>query len=197
MALPIHSDREFGETLIDKASKGDLEAFNEIVLCFQHMAYSHAYALSGDPDAADDITQESFIKAYRNINGFRGRSFRAWLLRIVTNTFYDQWRKSRKFSVLSLTFTDSNGNEIDSPAWLVDPTESIQTTVEKNEDVNRLYHVLDEMPVAYRSAITLVDLFEIDYKEAANILNIPLGTVKSRLARARLQIKEMLLTDRG
>ena len=197
MALPIHSDREFGETLIDKASKGDLEAFNEIVLCYQHLAYNHAYALAGDADTADDITQESFIKAYRNINGFRGGSFRTWLLRIVTNTFYDQWRKSRKFSVLSLTFTDSNGNEIDSPAWLIDPTESIQATVEKDEDIKRLYHVLDEMPVGYRSVITLVDLFEIDYKEAAKILKIPLGTIKSRLARARLQMKEMLLTDRG
>lgn len=178
------------EMLIDKASKGDLDAFNQLVLNYQNMAYYHALALLGDSDHAEDITQESFIKAFRNINRFRGGSFRAWLFRIVTNTSYDMLRRSKQHMIQPLYTENENGEEIESPGWLVDPTDSIQMIVEQSEVSRHLHHALNELPEAYRSVITLIDLNEFDYEEAAYILKVPLGTVKSRLARARLQTRE-------
>lgn len=180
------------EVLISKASGGDLEAFNQLVLNYQNIAYHHAYALLGEPALSDDATQESFIKAFQNINRFRGGSFRAWLLKIVTNSAYDILRQSRRHPAQPLLPENEDGEEIDSPAWLADPATSVQKTVEQNEDSKRLYQMLDELPNAYRSVITLIDIYELDYTEAAKILKVPLGTVKSRLARARLQMKEKL-----
>lgn len=180
------------EELVKSASAGDLDAFNQLVLWYQNLAYNHAQALLGDPSLAEDATQESFIKAFQALNTFRGGSFRAWLLRIVTNTCYDLLRRSKKHPIQPLIPEDDNGDEIESPSWIADPTVSIQATVEQKEAADRLYEMLDELPDVYRSAITLVDLYELDYDEAARALKVPVGTIKSRLARARLQMKVKL-----
>ena len=189
----LGSDAE--KLLVDKASGGDLEAFNQLVLMYQNMAYHHAYSLLGDPALSEDATQESFIKAFENIAGFRGGSFRAWLLKIVTNSAYDLLRRARRHPTQPLFPEDDDGEEIESPAWLADPAPSVQATVEQSEQASRLYQLLDELPDVYRSVLTLIDIYELDYTEAARILNVPLGTVKSRLARARLQLQERLETD--
>lgn len=180
------------EKLIADASRGDLLAFNELVLIYQNMAFHHAYALLGDPAAAEDATQESFIKAFQAINRFRGGSFRSWLFKIVTNTSYDMLRRAGRYSSQSLFPEDKNGEEIESPSWISDPSASVQEAVERSESAKELYSKLDELPAVYRSVLTLVDLYEMDYEEAARALNVPLGTIKSRLARARLQMKEKL-----
>ncbi len=184
------------EELVGMASNGDLDAFNELVLSYQNMAYNYAYALLGDPASADDATQESFIKAFQNLGRFRGGSFRAWLLRIVTNTSYDLLRQSKRRQIQPLFPENEDGEEVESPAWLVDPSASVQAVVEQMEDSTRLYRALDELPAVYRSVITLVDLDELDYAEAAEVLKVPLGTVKSRLARARLQMQQILKGSR-
>jgi RNA polymerase sigma-70 factor, ECF subfamily len=180
------------EKLIENAARGDLQAFNELVLIHQNMAFHHAYSLLGDPAAAEDAAQESFIKAFQAVNRFRGGSFRSWLLRIVTNTAYDMLRQSARHSAQPLFPEDENGEEIESPAWTSDPTASVQEAVERDETAKEIYSKLEELPVAYRSVLTLVDLYEMDYEEAAQTLNVPLGTVKSRLARARLQMQQKL-----
>jgi len=182
--------------LIVMASKGDLDAFNQLVLNYQDMVYNHAYALVGDPDRADDIAQESFIKAFRNIRRFRGGSFRSWLLRIVTNTFYDLLRRLRVQREQPLFPMDANNDEME-PAWLADPTVSVEAIVERNENEVRIHQILDELPTKYRSVLTLIDLYEYQYEEAARILQVPVGTIKSRLARARLQMKRKLREDCG
>jgi len=181
--------------MIAMATKGDLNAFNQLVLNYQSMTYNYAHTLVGDPAWAEDITQDSFIKAFRNISGFHGGSFRAWLLRIVKNTSYDLLRHIKAHPEQPLCPVNSYDEEVDSASWLIEPATSVETTVEQNEEVKRLYQILDELPIAYRNAITLVDVFEHDYKEAARIMQVPLGTMKSRLARARWQIKEKLLED--
>jgi RNA polymerase sigma-70 factor (ECF subfamily) len=180
------------ETMIAAASRGDLEAFNQLVLAHQDMAYQHAHAMLGDPASAEDAAQESFIKAFQNISGFRGGSFRGWLLKIVTNAAYDQMRRSHRRPTQPLFPEDENGEEVESPAWLADPNASVQRTVEENEEAQQLYQLLDELPEVYRSALTLVDLYDLDYQEAAEALKVPIGTVKSRLARARLQMRKQL-----
>ena len=178
--------------LVSKVSNGDLDAFNQLVLAYQNMAYNLAYTLLGDPDSAEDATQESFIKAFQNIGRFRGGSFRAWLLRIVANTSYDLLRRSKRSFIQPLFPENEDGEEVESPAWLVDSSASVQAVVEQMEDSTRIYRALDELPEVYRSVITLVDLYELDYGEAAKVLKVPLGTVKSRLARARLQMQHKL-----
>ena len=192
MRTKIQSSAMTEEILIKRASSGDLEAFNQLVLNYQDMAYSQAYALMGDPDSASDATQEAFIKAFQAINGFRGGSFRGWLFKIVTNSVYDILRRARRHPSQPLFPEDEHGEEIESAPWLVEPSASVQDEVEQREFSNDLYKMLDELPAAYRSVITLVDINEIDYAEAAQVLSVPIGTVKSRLARARLQLQKKL-----
>jgi RNA polymerase sigma-70 factor, ECF subfamily len=180
------------DALAKMASNGDLDAFNQLVLSYQNMAYNLANSLLGDPALADDATQESFIKVFQSMHMFRGGSFRAWLLRIVTNTCYDLLRRSQRHPMQPLIPEDDNGEEMDTPSWLADPAASVQEAVERKEDADQLYRLLDELPDVYRSAITLIDLYELNYSEAATVLKVPVGTVKSRLARARLQVKKKL-----
>lgn len=176
--------------VIKKASRGDLDAFNHLVLAHQDLVYGHTFALLKDHDTAEDAAQESFIKAFQHIADFRGGSFRAWLLKIATNTAYDVLRRSRRRSTISLFPEDEYGVEKESPAWLADPDKSAETKVEQNEAAQELHRMLDELPGPFRSVITLVDVYEFDYAEAAKMLGVPIGTVKSRLARARLQMQE-------
>jgi RNA polymerase sigma-70 factor (ECF subfamily) len=187
--IPLPSSETF---LVSKAVQGDLDAFNQLVLKYQNLAYNHAYALLGDPATAEDVTQDSFIRAFQNISSFRGGSFRAWLLKIVTNTFYDFIRRTKRHPTEPLFPETEYGDEIESPTWLADPSPSIEATLEEKEFSDGIYQMLDELPHIYRSVITLVDLYELDYSEVAGILKVPMGTIKSRLARARLQMQKKL-----
>lgn len=185
------------EVLVKQATHGNLEAFNQLVLTYQNMVYSHAYAMLGDGALAEDATQESFIKAFQGMNKFRGGSFRGWLLKIATNSTYDMLRRSGRHPTQPLFPEDENGEEIESVSWMADPGPSVQSTVEQNELSKDIYKALDELPDVYRSVVTLIDLHELDYAEAAQALNVPIGTVKSRLARARIQIKDKLKSKIG
>lgn len=180
------------QTILLHASAGDLEAYNQLVSRYENLAYRHAYALLGNPDLAADATQESFIKAFQAINTFRGGSFRGWLLRIVTNSAYDLFRRFRRHPTQTLFPEGEDGEEIESPSWIADPAASVQATVEQNEFTRDIYRTLAELPDIYRIVLTLVDVHELDYQEAAQALNVPVGTVKSRLARARLRMKQRL-----
>ena len=177
---------------IGQASDGDLDAFNQLVLAYQDMAYRHAYALLGDPALAEDATQESFIKAFQAIGRFRGGSFRGWLLKIVTNSAYDLIRRDRKHPAQPLYPEDDNGEEVESAAWLADPAASVQEAVEQKDLTRDLNFLLNKLPAVYRDVLLLIDVQELDYTEAAQALNVPIGTVKSRLARARLQMQKKL-----
>jgi RNA polymerase sigma-70 factor (ECF subfamily) len=184
-------------SLIEEATRGDLDAFNQLVLEYQSLAYNHAHALLGDRASAEDATQESFIRAFQNLNSFRGGSFRAWLLKIVTNMSYDFMRRTKRHPTEPLFPEDEYGEEMESPTWLADTNPSVEAALEEKQFSDGLYKILDELPDVYRSVITLVDLYELDYSEAAEILKVPIGTVKSRVARARLQMKERLQGSPG
>ena len=175
-----------------KASKMDLDAFNLLVLKYQDLIYNHAHALLGDHYEAEDATQESFIKAFRHIGNFRGGAFRPWILKITTNTCYDKLRKSKRITQSALFVENEYGEEQDSPFWIADPTASVQITIEQKELSKNLHNMIDELPSNYRSALTLVDVYEMDYATAAQILKVPLGTLKSRLTRARFLMRNKL-----
>lgn len=180
------------QVLAARASAGDLEAFNELVLASQDMAFRHAVALLGDPDLAEDATQEGFVKAYQAIRGYRGGSFRAWLLKIITNTAYDLTRRLKRHPAEPLFPEDDYGQEMEAPAWIADPSASVESEVESRELSELVRSSLDALPRIYREVITLVDINEMDYAEAAQALGVPIGTVRSRLARARLQMSGAL-----
>ncbi len=180
------------ETWIQQAARGDLDAFNELVLLYQETAYNHAVMLLSDPDQAEDAVQESFIKAFHGISHFRKGNFRAWLLRIVTNNCYDMLRKAHRHPTQALYPEVEDGEEFESPAWIADPAPSIQAQVEQKEESIRLYRAMNQLPGAYRSVLALVEMYGMDYSEVAVVMDIPLGTVKSRLARARMQMREKL-----
>lgn len=189
MKIQSHLQKD-EETLVMAASNGDLDAFNQLVLAHQNLAYQHAYSLLGDQASAEDITQDSFIKAFQGLSGFRGGSFRSWLLRIVTNSAYDILRRSQRHPMQPLFPEDDDGEELESAPWLADPNASIQEAMEHKELSEEVRGLLEQLPEAYRNVLILVDLYQFDYVEAAETLRIPVGTVKSRLARARLQMRE-------
>ncbi len=178
--------------LIQEACNGDLDAFNRLVMAYQDIVYNQAYRMMGEPDTAADAAQEAFISAYRSLRSYRGGSFRAWLLRIVTNACYDELRRRRRHPTLSLEPVDEEGDEIESPRWMTDPGEKPEETAERAELAQAIQHCLDGLPDEFRSVVLMIDVQGLDYIEAAQAVGKPLGTVKSRLARARLKLRDCL-----
>ncbi|MCL4824461.1 MAG: sigma-70 family RNA polymerase sigma factor, partial [Anaerolineales bacterium] len=107
--------------LIFDAQRGDLDSFNTLVLHYQDMVFNAALRILGDEDAAADASQEAFISAFRSVNSYRGGSFKAWLLRIVTNACYDELRRQKRRPTTPLEPETEDGEEMDSPRWLADP----------------------------------------------------------------------------
>jgi RNA polymerase sigma-70 factor (ECF subfamily) len=175
------------------AQKGDLDAFNRLVLKYQDMAFNVAYRILSDPAAAEDATQDAFLAAYTKIKTFRGGSFRSWMMRIVTNTCYDELRRQKRRPTTPLEpINPVNGEEIDSPAWLIDTANSPEEEAELSELDRAVQHCLDGLHENFRVVVILVDIQGFDYQETAEAVKTPLGTIKSRLARGRSQMQECL-----
>lgn len=171
--------------LIQNAMKGDLEAFNRLVLAYQNLVYNQAYRMMGEKEAAADATQTAFISAYKKINGFRGGSFRAWLLRIVTNACYDELRRRSAHPSIPLEPIGEYGEENEYPSWMADDDLYPEEHVEQRELAETIQRCLEKLSPEYRAVLVLVDLQGLSYAEAAEALGKPIGTVKSRLARGR------------
>ncbi len=178
--------------LIRAALLGDLEAFNRLVLAYQDMVYTQAFRMMGEEESAEDATQDAFILAFRRLSSYRGGSFKAWLLRIVTNLCYDELRRRKRRPTTPLEPMDNREEEIESPRWLADNAPSPEENVERRELARLLQCCLESLPAEFRAAVTLVDIQGLDYEEAAQALGKPLGTVKSRLARGRARMRECL-----
>ena len=178
--------------LISDARQGDLNAFNRLILAYQDLVYAQAYRMMGEAEAAEDATQEAFISAFRSIRSYRGGSFRAWLLRIVTNACYDELRRRKRRPTTPLEPMDAEDEEIESPHWLADPSESPEDRTDRLELDQAIQNCLEDLPPDFRSVVVLVDIQGFDYIEAAEVINKPVGTVKSRLSRARLRLRDCL-----
>ncbi len=177
---------------IARALEGDLEAFNQLVLAYQDSAYNLAYRMLNDPDAAADVTQTAFIAAYRSLKTYRGGSFRAWVLRMVTNACYDELRRRKRRPTVALEPLNRDEEEIESPTWLMDDHLSPEEMVQLREVENAITHCLQDLPEDFRAVVIMVDVEGYDYAEVAQALGKPLGTIKSRLARARLRLRDCL-----
>jgi RNA polymerase sigma-70 factor (ECF subfamily) len=178
--------------LIRSAQHGDLEAFNRLVLAYQDALYNTALRILGDEDLAADATQDAFLSAFRGLNGFRGGSFRAWLLRTVTNACYDELRRRRRRPTTPLEPVNDEQEEVESPRWMADPDASPERELDQAELEHAIQHCLERLPAEFRAVVVLADIQGLDYSEVARAVRTPLGTVKSRLARARLRLRECL-----
>ena len=178
--------------LISAAQNGDLTAFNRLVLAYQDLIFSLTYRMMGEVDSAEDATQDAFLSAYRNLRSYRGGSFKAWLMRIATNACYDELRRRQRRPTIPLEPVNEDDEEIESPTWIADPSETPEQAAERQELNRAIQYCLEGLPPDFRSVVILVDVQGLDYDEAAQAINKPVGTVKSRLARARQRLRDCL-----
>ncbi len=178
--------------LITSAQRGDLDAFNTLVLAYQDMLFNTALRILGDDELAADATQDAFLSAFRGLNTYRGGSFKAWLLRTVTNTCYDELRRHKRRPTVPLEPDSADGEEMDTPRWLADPALTPEQSAEAVELEHAIQHCLDNLPLEFRTVVVMADLQGLDYSDVAVAVRAPLGTIKSRLARARLRLRECL-----
>jgi RNA polymerase sigma factor (sigma-70 family) len=179
------------EALLQTARCGDLEAFNSLVLLHQERVYNLAYRILGDEAAAADATQDAFILAYRHIGRFEQGSFFAWLYRIATNVCYDAVRYQKRRPALSFTQLSGDADdehEFDLPANEDGPEMMIQ----RRELVRLLQQHIAALPIEQRMVLVLSDVQGLSDKEIAVITRTNIGTVKSRLSRARAKMRRSL-----
>ncbi len=179
--------------MIASASRGDTRAFNQLVAHHQDMVYNLAYRILTDPEAAADASQDAFLSAFQAIAKFKGGSFKAWLLRIVTNACYDQLRlrKRRPTSSLEAVYTDT-----DHSSHFVNGGESPEERTLRHELGQTIQNGIGGLTFDQRVTLVLSDVQGMSYREIAEATGVSVGTVKSRLSRARAGLRDYLL-DQG
>jgi RNA polymerase sigma-70 factor (ECF subfamily) len=220
MDLPqggVPSSANADADLLRKAQFGDRAAFGQIVLRFQDRLYNSILRLVGDPEEARDLTQETFTRALVKIESFRGEAGPyTWLFRIAVNLAISQLRKETRHRVFSLDSSAGNGQasrgggsggagsrggasrrDDDQAASLVDRIadtrgESPAAMVETKERSQQVLAALGRIDAEYRAVLIMRDVEGFDYQQMAEVLGLPLGTLKSRLFRARLALRDEL-----
>lgn len=180
------------QALISDAQAGSLDAFNTLILHYQDSVFNSALRILGDEDQAADAAQDTFISAFKAIKSFRGGSFKAWLMRTVTNACYDELRRKKRRPTTPLEPNTDDGEEMDTPRWLADPSMTPDQVAEAYEVEHAIQHCLDNLPLEFKTVVVMADIQGMDYTEVASAIRVPLGTIKSRLARARLRLRECL-----
>jgi RNA polymerase sigma-70 factor (ECF subfamily) len=178
------------QQLIGRAAAGDLEAFNQLVLTYQNLAYSVAYRTLQDQEAAADAVQESLIKAFRSLGSFQGGSFKSWIIRIVVNTCYDSLRSRRRRPTDSI---DDFADDGDYAPQLEDPAERPEAYAQRMELSTLIEQGIQGLPPDQRLALTLCDVHGYAYEEISEMTGMPMGTVKSRINRARARLRDYLV----
>ena len=182
--------------LIERCKRGDLSAFNELVLRYEKQVYNLAYRLTGNYDDANDVASDTFLRVFNSIGKFRGDSaFSTWLYRIVTNVYLDARKRRTAHPHCSL----EECLEVDDGALvreIEDPSDGPEHRVEEAERHAALLAAINELPDFQRVIIVLYHIQEMPYDEIADILGMPLGTVKSRLNRARRALRDKLAAQR-
>ena len=175
---------------IEASKKGDVQAFNRLVIAYQQAAYGLAYRMLHDEQAAADATQDSFLAAYTRILQFRGGSFKAWLLRIVLNHVYDQLRAARRHPAESL---DTMCEDEDSPVLqLTNGGPTPEQVILSREVMACIESGLELLSPDQRATVILCDVQGMSYEEAATATGTNAGTVKSRLNRGRTALRGYL-----
>jgi RNA polymerase sigma-70 factor (ECF subfamily) len=179
---------------ISRALAGEIDAFNQLVTKYQRLAYSVAYRMLQNEESAADAVQDSFVKAFRALGGFKGGLFKSWLLRIVVNTCYDVLRVQQRYISEPIDDDPSGDSEETRVArQLVDGSESPDDYVERMELSSFIEVGIRNLPPDQRLVMVLCDIHGYSYEEIAEITGYPMGTVKSRISRARTKLRDYLL----
>ena len=184
------TDRE----LVEKAKQGDQSAFEQLVLDNQNKIYALALRLVDDREEAADLAQEAFVKAWQGLSAFQGESsFSTWVYRLTTNVCIDHLRKKKRREGVepAVSLDDENSGWAEPADRASDP----QQVLEQSERGQALARGLARLPDWQRRVLVLRELSGLSYQEIAQALDIDLGTVKSRIARARLNLRKILLED--
>lgn len=184
------------EELVRRSQKGDIDAFEQLISKYQQKIYNIAYRLMGNPYDANDLAQEALIKVYRSIGGFRlDASFSTWVYHIVTNVCRDELRKRSRHQTTSL----------DEPVYVedgevskevADSSYSPEYAYEQKESEEYIQKLINSLNPEYRIVIVLREMLGFSYEEISAELDITLGTVKSRLNRARKYLKDRIIKER-
>ncbi|QEG39434.1 RNA polymerase sigma factor [Roseimaritima ulvae] len=178
------------QQMIERALLGDVEAFDQLVGCYAPRLLRMAYALVGNREDAEDLAQEALSKAYFKLDSFAGRSsFFTWLYRITVNLSISKRRKRRLESTHHAVTLD------DAPPPATEQT--ADQTLDTQEQIDRMRAAIEQLEEDRRTVLVLRDIEGLDYSEIANVLDIPKGTVRSRLHRARGDLKERMQHDHG
>lgn len=178
------------KALIAAAKRGDTRSFNQLVSQYQDMVYNVAFRILGDAEAAADASQDAFLSAYTAVAKFKGGSFKAWLLRIATNSCYDQLRvhKRRPTSSLEAIYTDT-----DPSSYFVNGRETPEEHTLRQELSQVIQQGIQTLPPDQRTTLVLSDVQGMSYAEIAEVTGASIGTVKSRLSRGRARLRDCLL----
>src|SRR5438128_3562606 len=174
--------------LVGRARRGDREAFTQLIVQYQVPLYNMALRMVGRPDDAADIAQEAFLRAWEKIRTLREAPFKSWLFQIAANLCYDHFRRGRRYGVMPDDDQTSTSNVV----GLGIATPDRQERAEANERTRLVRDSIAALDHDMRIAIVLRDVNGMAYDEIAAVLRVPLGTVKSRIARARAQVQEHL-----
>ncbi len=179
--------------LIADCLKGDTNAFGDLVLRYQDRLFNTVFRLVDNPEDAKDVVQEAFLSAYQSLQSFKGDSlFFTWLYRIAVNTAISLKRKQQ--SALRLAPAGKDTGVVVEPQ---DPSESNKPSyaLEMADKERKVHEGLNRLSPEHRSVLVLKDMEGLKYEELAEILQVPVGTIRSRLHRARMELREILLQD--
>jgi RNA polymerase sigma-70 factor (ECF subfamily) len=181
------------KALIAAAKRGDTRSFNQLVSQYQDMVYNVAFRILGDGEAAADASQDTFLSAYKAVANFKGGSFKAWLLRIATNSCYDQLRvhQRRPTSSLEAIYTDT-----DPSSHFVNGRETPEEHALRQELGQVIQQGIQTLPPDQRTTLVLSDVQGLSYAEIAEVTGTSIGTVKSRLSRGRARLRDCLLEQK-
>lgn len=181
--------------LIERAQKGDRDALDSLIRKYEKRAYQYAFRLTSNPEEASDVVSDAFVRVYGALGNFKGNSaFTTWLYRILTNCFLDHRKREKNRSAVSLESTlQTDDGDIERQFESADATPDVE--LERSHRAQVFERAVAMLPEYQRVMVTLYHSEMLSYEEIAETLDLPIGTVKSRLNRARISLREMLVKD--
>ena len=180
--------------LVERSKGGDLTAFEDLVLMYQKRIYNLSFRMMGNEEDACDMTQEAFLKAFKSIRKFNSKStFGTWVYRIAVNTCIDELRKRKKVKLYPIVHNDNLRG--DGSRLIVDTGDLPEERIERRETAEQVQRAINNLAKEHKAVIILRDIQGRTYSDIADILKLNLGTVKSRISRARQSLKEELISQ--